>query len=258
MHRSDSSFGRLSAAWHARPASSTVARSGVPSDLAQASTAVDGREVPVLLVLKQGQCSGNSADATRLPARAGGHYCVLPAAVACIEDLAALLSAKPRLVVVDADLAESLGVAALSQLQRVRGGPQWLIAWFEPMQRWAELLLQLDLRGCVNWNHGGGDLARALDAVSAGELWFPRWVMQWLYLSALDAARLDAAPGFQQCRGPRGELTEREREVLALACQGSTNKQIGERLGVSINTVKKHLAAAFEKRGLQHRRQLKA
>jgi len=42
-------------------------------------------------------------------------------------------------------------------------------------------------------------------------------------------------------------LTEREHEVLDLLAQGLTNKEIAEKLVITINTVKRHLKAIFEK-----------
>lgn len=41
-------------------------------------------------------------------------------------------------------------------------------------------------------------------------------------------------------------LTEREREVLALACLGYTNKEIGRRLGIKSATVKSHLYKIYK------------
>lgn len=43
------------------------------------------------------------------------------------------------------------------------------------------------------------------------------------------------------------ELTDREREVLALIAAGLTTNQIGEKLFISPKTVEKHRAALFEK-----------
>lgn len=48
-------------------------------------------------------------------------------------------------------------------------------------------------------------------------------------------------------------LTDREREVLELLAEGLTNQQIGERLFISPNTVKRHLKAVFEKLGVSNR-----
>jgi DNA-binding NarL/FixJ family response regulator len=46
-----------------------------------------------------------------------------------------------------------------------------------------------------------------------------------------------------------GELTQREREVLALLAGGHSNRAIAERLAISDNTVKAHVAAIFGKLG---------
>lgn len=48
-------------------------------------------------------------------------------------------------------------------------------------------------------------------------------------------------------------LSERELEVLGLASKGSTNVEIGERLGVSVHAVKFHLASVYRKLGVANR-----
>lgn len=48
-------------------------------------------------------------------------------------------------------------------------------------------------------------------------------------------------------------LSEREREVLTLLIQGQTNKEIAERLMVSVNTVKKHVQSIFAKLDVESR-----
>lgn len=81
------------------------------------------------------------------------------------------------------------------------------------------------------------ELLAALDAVRAG-------------LVVLDAAVRDAlAPAVTVARGTlRVEtLTERERQVLAMLANGLSNRRIAERLAISENTVKAHVAAIFAK-----------
>ncbi len=51
------------------------------------------------------------------------------------------------------------------------------------------------------------------------------------------------------------ELTEREREVLALVAEGLPNKLIAQRLEISEKTVKSHLTRVFEKIGVTDRTQ---
>ena len=48
-------------------------------------------------------------------------------------------------------------------------------------------------------------------------------------------------------------LSERERQVLQLIAEGMTNKQIANRLAISVHTVKFHVAAILEKLGVASR-----
>ena len=49
------------------------------------------------------------------------------------------------------------------------------------------------------------------------------------------------------------KLTPREQETLALLAKGFLYKEIGDQLGVSVNTVKRHLHAIYEKLHVQSR-----
>jgi len=61
------------------------------------------------------------------------------------------------------------------------------------------------------------------------------------------------ATGGIQAQAPGDELTEREREVLALIARGYTNKQIAETLVVSEKTARNHVSHILEKLGLSRR-----
>jgi DNA-binding CsgD family transcriptional regulator len=51
-------------------------------------------------------------------------------------------------------------------------------------------------------------------------------------------------------------LTDRERQVVALVAAGCRNKDIAERLGISNNTTKHHIANIFDKLGVFNRLEL--
>jgi DNA-binding NarL/FixJ family response regulator len=49
------------------------------------------------------------------------------------------------------------------------------------------------------------------------------------------------------------QLSEREREVLALLCTGATNREIAQSMHVGTETVKKHAGALYRKLGVRNR-----
>jgi DNA-binding NarL/FixJ family response regulator len=57
----------------------------------------------------------------------------------------------------------------------------------------------------------------------------------------------------RQVRQPTTPLTDREEDVLALLATGLTNNEIGERLFLSLGTVKTHIAGILTKLGLRNR-----
>ena len=54
----------------------------------------------------------------------------------------------------------------------------------------------------------------------------------------------------------RGELTPAERQVVELAADGSSNKEIAQALFVTVRTVEAHLTHAYAKLGVRSRAQL--
>lgn len=75
----------------------------------------------------------------------------------------------------------------------------------------------------------------------------------------------DAVEWARRARGPRGRepggwgaLTPTEAKVAELVSEGLTNRQIGERMFVSPETVKTHLAHIFNKLDVHNRTELSA
>jgi NarL family two-component system response regulator LiaR len=80
-------------------------------------------------------------------------------------------------------------------------------------------------------------------------------------IRAADAGRPTLAPEAAQAliqatrQGPEPghDLTPREREVLALMVDGLNNPQIGERLNISVTTVRSHVSNILSKLGVSNR-----
>lgn len=159
----------------------------------------------------------------------------------------------PRLVLVDVALLLSEGAGGLDDLHRHFPATDWLLGWEQPSTQGLDAAIRVQAHGCVEWGASDAQFAESLDAVLSGTLGFPNPVLQALYLSVL---RL-TFPGGRPASGaaaPAIALTAREDEVLSLMYRDMSNKQIAEQLGISVNTVKKHLAHVFAKQGQHSRR----
>lgn len=159
----------------------------------------------------------------------------------------------PRLLLVDIALIAPESVNRLDDLRRRFPSTDWLLGWDEPSLPGLDAAIRSQACGSVEWTASAEQLAQSLDAVLAGILGFPGPVLQALYLSVLRSraiGRRQASCGTT----PAIRLTAREDEVLSLMHRDMTNKQIAERLGISVNTVKKHLAHVFAKQGQHSRR----
>lgn len=71
----------------------------------------------------------------------------------------------------------------------------------------------------------------------------------------LGAVRRVAAGETLMAKGSTTPLSRREAQVMLLVCRGLTNQEVGERLFLSLNTVKSHLRGAYRKMGVTSRPQ---
>lgn len=159
----------------------------------------------------------------------------------------------PRLLLVDIALLSPEGIGKLGDLRRHFPATDWLLGWEQPSAKGLDAAIRIQARGCVEWEASAEQFAQSLDAVLAGILGFPGPVLQALYLSVLRWTVAGGRPA-SGSTPPAIRLTAREDEVLSLMHRDLSNKQIAEQLGISVNTVKKHLAHVFAKQGQHSRR----
>lgn len=185
------------------------------------------------------------------------------------EGLKTVVDSHPRLRVVAE--AASMG-EALRRLQR--GGIHLLVTDLSLMDGTGHDLLEKalplypDLRALVlSVSRQGADIVRAIQAGASAYL--PKSASPQEILRAIEEVLegrsflhsdvSDAVVG--SMRNPRaletlGEVTPREAQVLDLLCRGTTPKEIGSQLNLSVSTVKTHMRSLYRKMNVSTRTQL--
>ena len=142
------------------------------------------------------------------------------------EAIALAASLKPHVIVMDAAMPGTSGLAAIKVILEQRPAARILMLSMHSEETLVQQALSAGACGYVLKNALDLDLAAAVKKVAAGE-------------KVIDPAiaRPAVLPGE---RGRR--LTPRELEVLQLICNGLSNKEIAVKLEVSVNTVAVHRA----------------
>ncbi len=111
-------------------------------------------------------------------------------------------------------------------------------------------LLQLGVKGILQYRDADEQLARALQAVSSGGYWVPRVILGGMLAHILRHKR----------QKPRGtvpaSISPRERQILNAVLDNLSNKEIANRLNISERTVKFHVSNLLGKCGVQRRADL--
>jgi DNA-binding NarL/FixJ family response regulator len=106
-----------------------------------------------------------------------------------------------------------------------------------------ENLLRMGCVGSLRSRESAATIERALKAVIAGELWFPRALLSGVLR------------GFLVAQDPN-RLTTRELEILGLVNNDLNNQQIADKLFISRETVRWHIKGLHAKLGIRTRRGL--
>jgi len=112
------------------------------------------------------------------------------------------------------------------------------------------LLLQRGIRGYGNRQMRQDNLGQAVENVKAGQIWLPPSIIAQL-ISTVGTANTD-----QLNSSILDALTKREQEVARYVAEGMSNKEMAEKMYVSLRTVKAHLGSIYDKTGVRNRLEL--
>jgi DNA-binding NarL/FixJ family response regulator len=155
----------------------------------------------------------------------------------CIKLLSKL---KPDILLLDLRMPDKDGLAVLEEVN------------FDTLPTRVIVLtgaMRLGARGVVLKQSATDLLVKSIHRVHAGEIWLDNRM----------TAEVMKAFSKSSEAGPRREkplLSDREKEIVQLVAQGFRNKEIGEKLFISEQTVKNHLHNIFDKLGVSDRLEL--
>jgi two-component system nitrate/nitrite response regulator NarL len=138
----------------------------------------------------------------------------------------------PDVVLMDIDMPQMSGLAVTEVLHKELPQTKVLVLSTGRCLELVPRIIESGARGFVAKEGNPDDLARAVETVHSGELFFSADVAK----VAVD--QLVHRNG--NAHDPAAPMTGRERQVLTGIADGLSNKEIGNRLGIGLRTVETH------------------
>jgi DNA-binding NarL/FixJ family response regulator len=151
----------------------------------------------------------------------------------------------PDLAILDVKMPRLTGLQATREIREQAPGVAVLILSMHDDERYLFEALKAGASGYVLKSQAHQDLLDAIRAVERGEPFLTPDAQLALIKDVLQRRREDG-----------DDLTPRELEIVKLAAEAHTNREIAEMLGLSEKTVENHRANAMRKLGMRDRVEL--
>lgn len=148
---------------------------------------------------------------------------------------------RPNVVVLDVSMPGLNGIVVTRQIRQSLPATEVLLFTMHDDEETVAGGLAAGARGYLLKSEGETQLLSAIAALGVHQPYFSPLVAEMLLEGAVHERKKSRLESF----------TLRELEVAQLIAEGSSNKQIARRLGISIKTVESHRAAAMRKAGVR-------
>ncbi|HJQ71170.1 MAG TPA: response regulator transcription factor [Blastocatellia bacterium] len=171
----------------------------------------------------------------------------------CDGVIATIARERPDIILLDLDLGGKNGLDSLPAMVAASDKSRVIILTGVLDPRAHHRAVRSGAMGLVFKDKAAEVLIKAIERVHAGEVWLDR-AMTATILTEM------SRPGEPERVDPQAaklaSLTDRERQIISLVCEGLKNKKIGERLFISETTVRNHITSILSKLGLSDRFEL--
>lgn len=151
---------------------------------------------------------------------------------------------QPDVVVIDMSMPEMNGLDATREIKRALPGVEVLMFTAHESEDLIRQVFEAGVKSYVIKADASAHLLSAVRSLGEHKTYFTTKVAQTLFSRFMDRSpdkpsKTDNAP----------DLTNREREIVRLLAEGSSNKQIASTLGISVRTAETHRATLMRKCG---------
>ena len=165
------------------------------------------------------------------------------------EAVQMLAKLKPDLLLLDLRMPDKDGLAVLEEINFDTLPTRVIVLTATEDDRDVIRAMRLGARGVVLKQSATDLLVKSIHKVYGGEIWLD----QRMTAEVMKAFSKSSEAG---ARREKPLLSDREKEIVQLVAQGFRNKEIGEKLFISEQTVKNHLHNIFDKLGVSDRLEL--
>jgi DNA-binding NarL/FixJ family response regulator len=156
---------------------------------------------------------------------------------------------KPDVLLLDLRMPEKDGLSVLENVNFDALQTRVIVLTAAEDDRDVVRAMRLGARGIVLKQSASDLLVKSIRKVHQGEIWLDNRMTA----EVINAFKKSSEGGG---RKDKPLLSEREREIVQLVAQGFRNREIGEKLFISEQTVKNHLHNIFDKLGVSDRLEL--
>jgi len=158
------------------------------------------------------------------------------------------LDLKPDVVVMDIGMPESNGIESTRRIMRDLPETRIVALSMHSDRQFVSGMLSAGAMAYLLKDSAFEELVSAIDSVMRGRVYLSEGVASVVvqdYVNRINAPAPDAL-----VTTPLSRLSPREREVLQLAAEGKSTKEIASALGLSVKTVETHRHQVMEKLGI--------